>query len=88
MRFFLASGAALREGRERHHIEGVDVPVYSIAKTIADCFRYRNKIGLDIALEALREALHDKRCPIADLWKFAKICRVAAVMTPYLEALA
>ena len=88
MRFFRASGAALLEGREHHQIDGVDVSVYSVAKTIADCFRYRNKIGMDIALEALREALGDKRCPVADLWKFARICRVAAVMKPYLEALA
>ena len=81
------SGEALTEGIERHCIEGVEVSVYCPAKTVADCFKYRNKIGLDVALEALRECRRERRCTVDDLWRFAKICRVANVMRPYLEAL-
>jgi len=81
------SGVALTEGIEKHNLEGVKVKVYSIAKTVADCFKYRNKIGLDVALEALRECIRERRCASEDLWRYAKICRVANVMLPYLEAI-
>lgn len=81
------SGKALSEGIERRHIEGVIVPVYNIAKTVADCFKYRNKLGLEVALEALREAWRARRCTSRKLWKYAEICRVANVMRPYLESL-
>jgi len=81
------SGEALTEGIERHCIEGVEVSVYCPAKTVADCFKYRNKIGLDVALEALRECRRERRCTVDDLWRYAKICRVANIMRPYLEAL-
>ncbi len=82
------SGKALTEGIEHRQIEGVRVPVYNVAKTVADCFKYRNKIGLDVALEALREAWRTRRATSKDLWKYAEICRVANVMRPYLESLA
>lgn len=82
------SGQALTEGVEEHLIEGVTVRVYTIAKTIADCFKYRNKIGLDVCLEALRECRRIRRCTNQELWRYAKICRVSKVMQPYLEALA
>jgi predicted transcriptional regulator of viral defense system len=82
------SGIALSEGIEHRQIEGVRVPVYNVAKTVADCFKYRNKIGLDVALEALREAWRGRRATSKDLWKYAEICRVANVMRPYLESLA
>ena len=59
--------------------------VYSVAKTVADCFKHRNKIGLDVALEALKDARAKKKASADDLWRFAKICRVANVMRPYLE---
>jgi predicted transcriptional regulator of viral defense system len=81
------SGDALTQGIEVHTVDCVTVKVYSIAKTIADCFKFRNKIGLDVALEALREARQGKRATSEDLWRFAKICRVANVMRPYLESL-
>ena len=81
------SGPALSEGIESHDVAGVSVKIYCPAKTIADCFKYRNKIGLDVALEALREVIRDRRCTSDDLWKYAKICRVARVMQPYMEAL-
>lgn len=80
------SGKALTEGIEEHVIEGVQVRIYNAAKTVADCFKYRNKIGLDVALEALRDYRQQKKCSNDDLWRYAKICRVANVMRPYLEA--
>ncbi|MFM8464482.1 MAG: transcriptional regulator, partial [Burkholderiaceae bacterium] len=66
----------------------VRIPVTSIAKTVADCFKFRNKIGLDIALEALRDAWRQKKVTMDELWESAQLCRVANVMRPYLESLA
>jgi len=86
LRIVRFSGPAFTEGVEQHRVEGAPVRVYSLAKTVADCFKFRNKMGLDVALEALREALRERRISIDDLWRFAKICRVANVMQPYLEA--
>jgi len=80
------TGRALTEGVEEHPVEGVMVRVFSPAKTVADCFKYRNKIGLDVAIEALRECRRERKCAKADLWRFAHICRMANVMKPYLEA--
>ncbi len=80
------SGKALTEGVEEHIIEGVQVKIYRPAKTVADCFKYRNKIGLDVALEALREVLRGRKCSTDELWKYAKICRVTKTMRPYMEA--
>ena len=81
------SGAALTEGVESHQIEGVPVRVYGIAKTVADCFKYRQKIGTDVAIEALRDALRN-RVSVDAIYRFAKICRVANVIRPYLESAA
>ena len=69
-------------------VDGVPVRVYSIAKTVAYCFKFRNKIGLDVAMESLREARRGRRVTSDELWRYAKICRVANVMRPYLESLA
>jgi predicted transcriptional regulator of viral defense system len=80
-------GKALTEGVESHRVEGQAVRVFGIAKTIADCFKYRNKIGLDVALESLREAWRGKRVTMQEIDRFARICRVERVMSPYLEAL-
>lgn len=88
LRIVRFSGSALNSGIEEHDIEGMQVRVYSLAKTVADCFKYRNKIGLDVALEALREGWKERRFTMDDLWRYAKICRVANVMRPYLEVLA
>ena len=63
------------------------VRIYSPAKTVADCFKFRNKIGLDVAIEALREALRAKRCTREELWAAGKVCRVSTVIRPYLEAI-
>jgi predicted transcriptional regulator of viral defense system len=80
-------GDALTAGVETHSIEGETVRVYSVAKTIADTFKYRNKIGLDVALEALREAWRARRFTMDKMYNYARICRVERVMRPYLEAL-
>jgi predicted transcriptional regulator of viral defense system len=88
LRIVRYSGAALTEGVESHRIEGQTVRVYNVAKTVTDCFKYRNKIGLDVALEALREARRAKEASADALWRYAKINRVANVMRPYLEAVA
>jgi predicted transcriptional regulator of viral defense system len=82
------SGAALMCGVEEHSIEGVPVRVTCPAKTVADCFKYRNKIGLDVALEALRDCWRQRLATMDELWRFAQICRVANVMRPYLESVA
>lgn len=87
LRIVRFSGEALTSGIEKHDVSGVKVKVYSVAKTIADCFKYRNKIGLDVAMEALREGWREKAFTMDDLWSYAKICRVSRVMQPYLEAL-
>jgi predicted transcriptional regulator of viral defense system len=80
------AGEAYSEGIEVFDRDQVELRVYCIAKTIADCFKHRNKIGLDVALEALKDARSQKKVNADDLWRFAKICRVANVMRPYLEA--
>jgi hypothetical protein len=81
------SGSAFTFGVERHQVDGVLVRIYSPAKTVADCFKFRNKIGLDVAIEALREVLHAKRCTREELWTAGKVCRVTTVIRPYLEAM-
>lgn len=80
------TGQAYSEGIETFKRDQVELRVYGVAKTVADCFKHRNKIGLDVALEALRDARSKKKASANDLWHFAKICRVANVMRPYLEA--
>jgi len=87
LRIVRFSGKALTAGVEIHRIDGVPVKITCLAKTVADCFKYRNKIGLDVALEALRECRRQRKCSLEDLWHYAKICRVANVMKPYLEAI-
>ena len=81
------SGIALKTGVESHQIAGSAVRVYNVPKTVADCFKYRNKIGLDVAIEVLRDCLRKRKASVDDIWKAAKVCRVANVMRPYLEAL-
>lgn len=88
IRFVRFSGAALEQGIEEHTIEGVPVRIYNPAKTVVDCFKYRNKIGIDVAIEALRDCRWERRCTSDDLWRYAKICRMTRVMQPYLEATA
>ena len=80
------TGDAYSAGVETVERDGVALRVYSAAKTVADCFKHRNKIGLDVALEALKDARTRKKASSDDLWRYAKICRVANVMRPYLES--
>lgn len=88
LRVLRFSGKALSEGVETHVIQGVTVKVYNPAKTVADCFKYRNKFGLDVALEALRECWREKKATMNELNRYAEVCRVRNVMRPYLESLA
>ena len=87
LRIVRFSGEALTVGVEEHDIERVPVRVTSLARTVADCFKFRNKIGLDVALEALQEAWRAKRVSMDELWRYATLCRVANVMRPYMESL-
>jgi hypothetical protein len=87
MRVFWFTGKAFSEGIEAHGVDGVRLRVYCPEKTLADCFKYRNKLGLDVFLEALKLYLARKRPQIDKLTKFAVICRVERLMRPYLEAL-
>ncbi len=82
------SGPALTEGIETHRVDGVEVRVYSAAKTVADCFKYRNKVGIDVAVEALRDFSRRHRGGSTQLARYARICRVSRVMQPYLDAIA
>ena len=86
LRAIRMSGPALSEGIEPTQIDGVSVPVFNAAKTVADCFKYRNKIGLDVALEALRDGWAQRKVTVDALWHYATIDRVANVIRPYLES--
>jgi predicted transcriptional regulator of viral defense system len=88
LRIVRFSDATLNQGVETRTLEGVTLRVTNVAKTVADCFKFRNKIGLDVALEALREVRRDRRATNDELWRYAKLCRVATIMRPYLEAVA
>jgi predicted transcriptional regulator of viral defense system len=81
------SGKALTEGIETHRIEGESVKVYGVAKTLADVFKYRNKVGLDVGMEALREAWRARKVTMEEIHFYARLCRVERVMRPYLDAL-
>ncbi len=87
VRVFRMAGQAYSEGIETHVEQGVTLRVYSPEKTVADCFKFRNKIGLDVALEALREYRRSHGAGMDALWRVARICRVAEVIRPYLEAI-
>ncbi len=88
LRLVYLSGRSLREGVEEHDVGGVPVRVFSAARTVADCFKFRNKIGIDVAVEALRDFNRRHRGGATELARFARICRVTRVMQPYLDAIA
>ena len=81
------TGSAFSFGIEIHEVNNVTTKIYSPAKTVADCFKFRNKIGLDIALEALRETKGNRKANVDELWEAAKVCKMTNVMRPYLEAI-
>jgi len=87
VRFVYSKGDVFSFGIEKHVIEGTEVSIYSPAKTVADCFKYRNKIGLDVAIEALQEGWKEKRFTMDELWAAVKVCRVQNVIQPYIEML-
>lgn len=87
LRIVRFSGAALTCGAVPHTIEGVMVRITTPAKTVADCFKYRNKIGLDVALEALRDCFQQRKATLDEIWQAAKVCRVSNVIRPYMESL-
>src|SRR5690606_41583323 len=86
VRMVQMTGEVYAAGIEEHLRDGVTLRVYGAAKTVVDCFKHRNKIGLDVALEALKDARAKRKATADDLWRYAKICRMANVMRPYLEA--
>ena len=87
LRIVWFSGDAFKEGVETHTVEGMKVRVYSPAKTVADLFKFRNKVGLDVAVEALRDAWSRRLVTMEEVLRFAKVCRVEKVIRPYLEAI-
>jgi predicted transcriptional regulator of viral defense system len=87
IRFVRMSGKALHSGMKEYPVRGGSLKVYTPAKTVADCFKFRNKIGIDVAMEALKECHRLKKATMDELWAAAKVCRVANVMRPYMESL-
>lgn len=87
VRWITMSGEALHAGIEQHSIDGAPIKVFCPAKTVADCFKYRNKVGLDVALEALRDGWSSRKFTIDELLRYAEICRVKKVIQPYIESL-
>jgi predicted transcriptional regulator of viral defense system len=87
LRVVRLSGPSLTGGIENHKIEGVTIRVYSAAKTVADCFKFRNKIGLDVAIEALKDCVRQEKASVNEIYRYAKVCRVSNVIRPYMEAL-
>jgi predicted transcriptional regulator of viral defense system len=87
IRVFRFSGPSLNKGIEEKKVEGVIVRIYNQAKTVADCFKYRNKVGIDVAIEGLKECWRYRRCTIDQLVHYSRICRVQNIIRPYLEAI-
>jgi predicted transcriptional regulator of viral defense system len=87
IRFVRMSGKAFHSGMKEYPVRGGSLKVYTPAKTVADCFKFRNKIGIDVAMEALKECHRLKKATMDELWAAAKTCRVANVMRPYMESL-
>jgi len=87
LRVYRLSGAMFTAGIETHERDGVPLRVYGAAKTVADCFKFRNRLGIDVAVEALRSGLEERRFTPAEVLTVARICRVDRVVRPYLEAL-
>ena len=88
LRIVRYSPQALRAGVDTHVIDGVRVRIFAPAKTVADCFKYRNKIGIDVAIEALKDCLQRRRCSADELARYARVCHVWNVIRPYMEAVA
>jgi len=87
IQYCLCSQKIFNIGIERHNIDGIDVKVYNPSKTVVDCFKYRNKIGIDVAIEALKESLRSKKSTIPEILRYAEVCRIRNVIMPYLEGI-
>ncbi len=87
LRIMRFSGPSLTDFLEPHLIEKVTVRVYTPAKTVADCFKFRNTVGLDVAIEALRDCWRKRKATMGEMWAAARVCRMANVMRPYIESL-
>lgn len=87
VRFVRMSGPSFNSGVEKMTTAEGSIRVYGIAKTLADCFKFRNRVGLDVAVEALRDAVKGGKVDYEALWRYAKVCRITKVIQPYLEAL-
>jgi predicted transcriptional regulator of viral defense system len=87
VRVYRLSGGALTAGVEDHFVDGTRVRVFGAAKTVADCFKFRNKIGFDVALEALKEVLRSRKATPDEIMEYAQIDRVSTIVRPYIEAL-
>jgi predicted transcriptional regulator of viral defense system len=87
VRVLYYGSGSLTEGITTHTIEGVPVKIFNAAKTVADCFKHRRHVGLDVAIEALKDALRQRKATVNQIHRYAEICRVARIMRPYLEAL-
>ncbi|MGD9707751.1 MAG: type IV toxin-antitoxin system AbiEi family antitoxin domain-containing protein [Candidatus Delongbacteria bacterium] len=87
IKYNIFSDNSYNYGIEIHKINNIEIPVYSVAKTVADCFKFRNKIGLDVAIEALKEAIRSKKAGVDEIYEAAKVCRVSRVIQPYLESI-
>ena len=85
VRFVRFSGWAMTEGVERYPVQSRKLPITNPARTIVDCFRYRNKIGIDVAMEGLREGIRKRKCTPDELWRYAKKARSWTIMRPYVE---
>jgi predicted transcriptional regulator of viral defense system len=77
------SGQSFLYGIQEHNINGLNIKVYSPARTVADCFKFRNKVGQDVAIEALKDAWRQRKASMAEIWEAAKVCRVARIIRPY-----
>lgn len=86
-RIVMFSEIPFQYGIEEHDVDGVKIRVYSAAKTVADCFKFRNRIGIDVAIEALRDGIHRKLFTVPDLMNAAKACRISRIITPYVESI-
>jgi hypothetical protein len=87
LRIVRFSGAALTRGIEAHMLEGARVRIFSAPKTVVDCLRYRSLVGMNVAIEALRDCLEQRKSSSGELWDLARACRIGSVMRPYVEAL-
>lgn len=87
VRVYRFGGPAYEKGVETHHRDGVPIRVYSVAKTIADCFKFRSRLGVEVAIEALKNALDEGKVTPAEVTRAAQVCRMGRVMRPYLESI-